>query len=358
MTGVANRPAETLGLLDRKRLELARALATRPTLLLLDEIGGGLTDAEAQELVATILELKRRGIAIVWIEHIVHILLQVAGRLICMDAGKIIADGEPQRRDGRSACHQGLSRRGPEMSVLAVEKLDVRHGLLQAVRDVSFSVERGETLALVGANGAGKTTLLRAIAGAHLPAGGRILLGDDDITQVPSHRRVGMGVALVPEGRRLFAQMTVEENLLLGRTSRPARRVERRAGAGDVPQPQAAPPCQGWPSVGRRAAGDGDRPRADDQSGDAAARRGVARPVAAGRRPRLRLAAGADRRRHDDRPGRAGSVARHGCRRPRAVHAGRPHRAGTRQGRCLARGDHPGLFRAAQAPRTPRRVRP
>ena len=95
MTGVANRPAETLGLLDRKRLELARALATRPTLLLLDEIGGGLTDAEAKELFATILELKRRGFAIVWIEHIVHILLQVAGRLICMDAGKIIADGEP-----------------------------------------------------------------------------------------------------------------------------------------------------------------------------------------------------------------------------------------------------------------------
>ena len=96
MLGVANRPAETLGLLDRKRLELARALATRPTLLLLDEIGGGLTDAEAQELVDTILELRRRGIAIVWIEHIVHILLQVAERLICMDAGKIIADGEPK----------------------------------------------------------------------------------------------------------------------------------------------------------------------------------------------------------------------------------------------------------------------
>ena len=105
------------------------------------------------------------------------------------------------------------------MSVLAVESLDVRHGLLQAVRDVSFSVERGETLALVGANGAGKTTLLRAIAGAHLPGGGRILLGDADITLVPAHRRVGMGVTLVPEGRRLFAEMTVEENLLLGKTS-------------------------------------------------------------------------------------------------------------------------------------------
>lgn len=96
MRGVANRQADTLGLLDRKRLELARALATRPKLMLLDEIGGGLTDGEAQELVGTILELRRRGIGIVWIEHIVHILLQVAERLICMDAGRIIADGAPK----------------------------------------------------------------------------------------------------------------------------------------------------------------------------------------------------------------------------------------------------------------------
>ncbi|MDE1994324.1 MAG: ABC transporter ATP-binding protein [Rhizobiaceae bacterium] len=96
MLSVANRRADTLGLLDRKRLELARALATKPRLLLLDEIGGGLTDGEASELVETILELRRRGIGIVWIEHIVHILLQVAERLICMDAGKIIADGEPK----------------------------------------------------------------------------------------------------------------------------------------------------------------------------------------------------------------------------------------------------------------------
>jgi branched-chain amino acid transport system ATP-binding protein len=96
MLGVANRRAETLGLLDRKRLELARALATGPKVILLDEIGGGLTDSEAQELVHTIQELRRRGIGIVWIEHIVHVLLQVVERLICMDAGRIIADGEPQ----------------------------------------------------------------------------------------------------------------------------------------------------------------------------------------------------------------------------------------------------------------------
>ena len=96
MLRVANRRAETLGLLDRKRLELARALGADPSVLLLDEIGGGLTDSEAGELVETIRGLHKSGIAIVWIEHIVHVLLQVAERLICMDAGRIIADGEPR----------------------------------------------------------------------------------------------------------------------------------------------------------------------------------------------------------------------------------------------------------------------
>ena len=96
MTRLANRRVETLGLLDRKRLELARALVTDPVVLLLDEIGGGLTDAETDELVAVIRTLRGRRIAIVWIEHIVHVLLQVVERLVCMDAGQIIADGSPR----------------------------------------------------------------------------------------------------------------------------------------------------------------------------------------------------------------------------------------------------------------------
>jgi branched-chain amino acid transport system ATP-binding protein len=95
LAGAANRRAAALGLLDRKRLELARALATDPQVLLLDEIGGGLTDSEAAELVATINELRARGIAIVWIEHIVHVLVQVVERLVCMDAGRVIAAGAP-----------------------------------------------------------------------------------------------------------------------------------------------------------------------------------------------------------------------------------------------------------------------
>lgn len=102
------------------------------------------------------------------------------------------------------------------MSILSVHNLDVRHGLLQAVRGISFDLAKGEVLALVGANGAGKTTLLRSIAGAHLPDSGQILLDGEDVTAVPSHKRIARGIALVPEGRRLFSQMTVEENLLLG----------------------------------------------------------------------------------------------------------------------------------------------
>jgi len=100
---LANRRAESLGLLHRKRLELARALATGPRVLLLDEIGAGLTDAEADELLATIVELRSRGIAIVWIEHIVHVLVRAVERLVCMDQGTIIAAGAPEdvMRDAR-----------------------------------------------------------------------------------------------------------------------------------------------------------------------------------------------------------------------------------------------------------------
>jgi branched-chain amino acid transport system ATP-binding protein len=92
---LANRRAEALGLLDRKRLELARALATDPVVLLLDEIGAGLTDEETNDLVATIVGLRQQGVTIVWIEHIVHVLVRVVSRLVCMDAGRVIADGEP-----------------------------------------------------------------------------------------------------------------------------------------------------------------------------------------------------------------------------------------------------------------------
>jgi branched-chain amino acid transport system ATP-binding protein len=108
------------------------------------------------------------------------------------------------------------------MSLLNVESLVARHGLLSAVREVSLTVDDGDVLALVGANGAGKTTLLRTIAGAHPSASGRVSFDGEDVTRLASHQRVARGIALVPEGRKLFAELTVEENLLVaGGRARP-----------------------------------------------------------------------------------------------------------------------------------------
>ena len=107
----ANQAAGTLTLLERKRLEMARALATQPQLLLLDEIAGGLTDQECNELVGTIIEVHGAGVTIVWIEHVVHALLQVVERLIALNFGEVIADGRPDavmRSDAIQKIYMGV----------------------------------------------------------------------------------------------------------------------------------------------------------------------------------------------------------------------------------------------------------
>jgi len=96
LMGYANKPAGSLTLLNRKRLELARALATRPELLLLDEIAGGLTDHEAHELVDELKRIKAEGVTMIWIEHVVHALLSVADRLYVINFGRELAQGLPQ----------------------------------------------------------------------------------------------------------------------------------------------------------------------------------------------------------------------------------------------------------------------
>jgi branched-chain amino acid transport system ATP-binding protein len=95
MSGQANLPAGRLGLLQRKRLELARALATQPTLLLLDEVAGGLTDPEVAQLVEIVRGVNADGVAVIWIEHVVRALTAVVSRLICLAGGKFVGDGEP-----------------------------------------------------------------------------------------------------------------------------------------------------------------------------------------------------------------------------------------------------------------------
>ena len=100
--------------------------------------------------------------------------------------------------------------------MLKVENLSVRYGMIEAIRNISFEVNDGEIVTLIGANGAGKTTTLQTISGLLKPASGAVYLDGQDITKIPPHKIVTMGLAQVPEGRRVFAQMSVIENLELG----------------------------------------------------------------------------------------------------------------------------------------------
>ena len=229
----ANRPAAQLGLLQRKRLELARTLATQPRLLLLDEVAGGLTDPEVAQLVEIVRAARADGVAVIWIEHVVRALVEVVDRLICLAGGRIIGDGEPSavlaspavkevflgtEATAESLTEAGLVEAGCSAmtALLEVRALTVHHGQLRALTEVSLEVGDGEVYAIIGANGAGKSTLLRTLAGLHRPSSGTVLLGGDDVTGRSPEERVMAGMALVPEGRRLFPSLTVEENLLVG----------------------------------------------------------------------------------------------------------------------------------------------
>lgn len=106
------------------------------------------------------------------------------------------------------------------MAMLEIENLEVHYGIIKALHGISFQVEEGEIVALIGANGAGKTTTLHAVTGLIPTAGGRICLEGTDITKMPGHKTVAMGMAHIPEGRRVFAQLTVLENLKMGAYTR------------------------------------------------------------------------------------------------------------------------------------------
>ena len=106
------------------------------------------------------------------------------------------------------------------MAMLEIKDLEVFYGMIQAIKGVSFEVNEGEVIALIGANGAGKTTILHTISGLIAPKKGSITFEGQDITKVPAHRIVSMGMAHVPEGRRVFANLSVYQNLKMGAYTR------------------------------------------------------------------------------------------------------------------------------------------
>lgn len=109
-----------------------------------------------------------------------------------------------------------MREEGHYMAFLEVEDLNVNYGLIQAIRNASFKVEKGEVVALIGANGAGKTTIMHSVCGLIPKKSGKVVFDGNDITAVPTHKLLPMGIAQVPEGRRIFQELTVAENLRLG----------------------------------------------------------------------------------------------------------------------------------------------
>ena len=224
--------ASDLGLLRLKRLELARALAVKPRILLLDEIGAGLVESELRELISLIQRAApgggrdpdRRAC-----HRRDQGMLRPAHRHRRRQAARFRRPGRgaPRPPGGRRVPgHLGRAGRdaprpaGPPAAaarpLLEVKGVAARYGAFRALHDVSFSVAEGEVLALLGANGAGKTTTARAVSGMLPVSGGEIWFDGQRINGRKPHDIVRLGVAHCMEGRKIFGDLTVEENLLLG----------------------------------------------------------------------------------------------------------------------------------------------
>ena len=225
---------------DKRLVEIARALAIRPGVLLLDEPAAGLDDADTERLGALLAAVARIGIIVILVEHDMKLVMGVSDRVVVLDAGAKIADGAPREVAADPAvlkaylgAEKSVDRArktplAPGETVLAVKKLGAGYGAVNVLRDVDLSVEEGGLVAVLGANGAGKSTLMRALSGLSRPVKGEVRLGSDAIETLPANKIAARGLILVPEGRQVFPELSVVDNLRLGAYARGSDDVEQR----------------------------------------------------------------------------------------------------------------------------------
>jgi branched-chain amino acid transport system ATP-binding protein len=229
-SGSETRPAATLPHVDRRLVEIARALGTAPAVLLLDEPAAGLSDADTVKLGGLLQRLARAGLAVVLVEHDMALVMSISDEIIVLDAGRRIAAGPPAvvRNDpavktaylGATMPAAAAAARTAGAPLLEVGTLSAGYGPLAVLDQVGLMVGRGEVIALFGPNGAGKSTLMKALSGLIRPVQGTVHLGSMELAQLPAHLVARAGLILVPEGRQVFPQLSVAENLRLGATRR------------------------------------------------------------------------------------------------------------------------------------------
>ncbi|OPZ65116.1 MAG: High-affinity branched-chain amino acid transport ATP-binding protein LivF [Firmicutes bacterium ADurb.Bin506] len=226
-----NEPVRNLSYPDKRRVEMARALATGASLLLLDEPAAGMTPDEIARAASDIRRLRDQGRTIVVIEHHMDLIAAACDRVVVLDHGELIAAGTPDEVAanatviaaylGKGAAAGACKPAGADCPsenrpvLLSMEDVHASYGPVEVLRGVSLEVRKGEVVALLGANAAGKSTVMKTIMGRLRPSAGRITFRGARIDSLPTSAIVRAGLGIVPEGRRVFGDMTVEENIEL-----------------------------------------------------------------------------------------------------------------------------------------------
>ena len=264
-TGSHHTLAADLPHVDRRLVEVARALATDPDALLLDEPAAGLSHEDKTSLGALLRRIADAGVAVLLVEHDMALVMGISDQVVVLDAGQRLTLGTPAEVQANEAVQKaylgeavsplapplhgslppegadlawgGPARRSaapstPEQPLVSPEMLGVGqlvagYGAEPVLHGIDLQVRRGEVVALLGANGAGKSTLMKALAGLHRPITGGIHLEGRELKNMEAEQVVAQGVVLVPEGRQVFPELSVLDNIRLGAFLQPADRDAR-----------------------------------------------------------------------------------------------------------------------------------